>query len=84
MVSYPPFCKRKDRQQKFTVHRFYWWITVKTLNCYFHRPPSDSTKKNILLMNHEQNLCNYFLGMKIKFIIKIQKLYKYLKKMHAY
>ena len=25
------------------VHRFYWWITVKNLNFYFHRPSSDST-----------------------------------------
>ena len=35
-------------------------------------------------MNHEQNLFNYFLGMKIKFNIKIKKLYKYLKKMYTY
>ena len=34
-------------------------------------------------MNHEQNSCNFFLGMKIKFNIKIKKkMYKYLKKMY--
>ena len=31
-------------------------------------------------MNHEQNSCIFFLGMKIKFNIKIKKkMYKYLK-----
>ena len=33
-------------------------------------------------MNHEQNSCNFFLDMKIKFNIKIKKKYKYLKKMY--
>ena len=34
-------------------------------------------------MNHEQNSCNFFLGMKIKFNIKIKKnMYKYLKKIY--
>ena len=34
-------------------------------------------------MNHEQNSRNFFLGMKIKFNIKIKKkMYKYLKKMY--
>ena len=34
-------------------------------------------------MNHEQNSHNFFLGMKIKFNIKIKKkVYKYLKKMY--
>ena len=34
-------------------------------------------------MNHEQNWCIFFLGMKIKFNIKIKKMYKYLKKMYT-
>ena len=35
-------------------------------------------------MNHEQNWCIFFLGMKIKFNIKIKKMYKYLEKMYSH
>ena len=34
-------------------------------------------------MNYEQNSCICFLGMKIKFNIKIKKMYKYLKKIYT-
>ena len=47
MVSYPSFCKRKDRRLKFTRPPVLLVVTVKTSNCYFHRPSSDSTTKSL-------------------------------------
>ena len=47
MVSYPPFCKRKDRRLKFTRPPVLLVDHCELFELLFSQVPSDSTKKNL-------------------------------------